>query len=151
MESRLINIIRQETGVDILERTSRRENVYGRMIFSYIMFKFNHYGYTKISRILKLNHATIIHYVKEFDNILSQDASFKDRYLNISRVYFGDFKIDDQDVSTKLMYYNIVMSLRLQDLEQRLQSPLHVMVDGIPKEKQSLILERMELIIRMNC
>lgn len=147
----LMSSINYEFGVDLMADTRERSIVEARTIFSKIMYTHHRFGYTKISRILNKNHATIYHYIKSFDHLYQYDSVFKERYMNVMNAYLSGSRCTDTEEAGKIMYENIVLSSKIKDLERKLSSPLHRLVDTIPVEKSGLIRERLELIIKMNC
>lgn len=147
----LMSSINYEFGVDLMADTRERSIVEARTIFSKIMYTHHRFGYTKISRILNKNHATIYHYIKSFDHLYQYDPVFKERYMNVMNAYLSGSRCTDIEEAGKIMYENIVLSSKIKDLERKLSSPLHRLVDTIPIEKSGLIRERLELIIKMNC
>ena len=154
MENRvenLLSVISSEYGVDIFSNSRDRDCVEARAIFSKILYSNHHMGYTKICRILKKNHATIYHYVKNFDSWMRYDDRLKSKYLNILSVYSRDIEIGSLEDTRRVWYENIVLSTKVEALESRLSNKLHALVDGVPKDKVPLIYERLELIIKMNC
>ena len=148
---RLIDCIRYEYNTDIMSDKRERDMVESRMIFSKILYSDHHLGYTAISRILNKNHATIYHYIKSFDNLLKYDEHFRARYMNVMSVYLNGVNIPDADEAGKIMYQNLVLSRRVQELEEKMSSKLHTLVDSVPRDKRSIVRERLELIIKMNC
>jgi hypothetical protein len=48
-------------------------------------------------------------------------------------------------------YDNIVLSTKVERLENKLKSGLHTLVDKVPADKVSIVYERLESIIKMNC
>ena len=147
----LISCINYECGVDIMSEKRERAIVESRMIFSKILFTQHHMGYTAISKILNKTHATIFHYLKGFDNLLRYDEQFRSRYMNVMNVYLNGLEVTDISQAGKVMYDNVVLKARVMELETKLNSRLHKLVDTIPKEKSSMVRERLELIIKMNC
>jgi len=147
----LISCIKYEYNTDIMSDKRERDMVESRIIFSKILYSDHHLGYTAISRILKKNHATIYHYIKSFDNLLKYDEKFRMRYMNVMRVYLEGIDVTNTEEAGKIMYQNLVLSERVKELEGRLNTRLHKLVDSIPKGKHSLIHERLESIIKMNC
>lgn len=154
MESRieeLLSIISNEYDTDIFKNKRDRECVEARAIFSKILYSYHHMGYTKIGRILKKNHATIYHYIKNFDHWTKYDDALKTRYLNILNVYSNNLDINKIEEVNKIWYKNIVLSTKVEKLENKLSSKLHALIDTVPRDKVDLVYERLESIIRMNC
>ena len=147
----LISCINYECGVDIMSERRERDIVESRMIFSKIMHTQHHIGCMAISRILNKTHATVLHYLKGFDSLLKYDENFRKRYLNIMNVYLNGIEITDISEAGKIMYDNVLLKTRVMELEKKLDSKLHKLVETVPREKMSVVRERLELIIKMNC
>ena len=147
----LLSIISNEYDANIFSSSRERECVEARAIFSNILFSYQHMGYTKIGRILGKKHCTIYHYIKNFDNWIKYDDRLRSKYLNILSVYSKGMNIGNVDETRKIWYENIVLSSKVKDLEEKLSSGLHALVDTVPNDKKFLIYERLELIIKMNC
>tara|TARA_B100000809_G_scaffold22848_1_gene19997 strand:- start:693 stop:1055 length:363 start_codon:yes stop_codon:yes gene_type:complete len=74
-------------GVKLREKSRRRDVVNGRIAFGYIARKHLKKTYQKIGSVLEKDHATIIHYCKNFDGIYKSDNNFRN--------YFDILVIDD--------------------------------------------------------
>ena len=51
----------------------------------------------------------------------------------------------------KIWYENIILSTKIEKLEAKLSSELYALLDKVPKNKEFLVYERLESIIKMNC
>jgi hypothetical protein len=154
MENRvenLLNIILSEYGVDIFSNSRERDHVEARAIFSKILYSHQHLGYTKIGRVLGKNHATIYHYIKNFDAWIKYDDRLKSKYLNILSVFSKDMEIGSIEDTRKIWYENIILSTKIEKLEAKLSSELYALLDKVPENKAFLVYERLESIIKMNC
>lgn len=151
MESKLIDIINNEYGLDILESTRDKYRVEARVIFSKIMKSQCNYGYTKIGRVLHKNHATIIYYIKIFDDWFDYDQLFRDRYLKILDVYSSRAELKDINTANKLIYDNVVLEGKIKKLEKTLNRRLHRLISEVPDNKEELIFDRLLVIMKMNC
>jgi chromosomal replication initiation ATPase DnaA len=78
--------VNRTLGIDILNKTRKREYVYARFIFINKLFKNTEYNYTlsEISRLLNKNHATVIHAQKQYD-ILKNYPDFQEMENSINR------------------------------------------------------------------
>lgn len=154
MESKideLLSIISNEYDTDIFSKSRERECVEARAIFSKILYSYHGMGYSKIGRILKKNHATIYHYIKNFEDWIKYDEILKSKYFNILNVYSRGLDIKDVEETNKIWYKNIILSTKVEKLENKMSSRLHALLDRVPKDKESIVYERLESIIRMNC
>lgn len=147
----LLNVISNEYGVDIFSSSRERDCVEARAIFSKILYSNHHMGYTKIGRLLSKNHATIYHYIKNFDSWIKYDDRLKSKYLNILSVYSKDIEIGSVEDTRKIWYENIILSTKVERLEDKLSSGLYALLDKVPENKAFIVYERLESIIKMNC
>lgn len=147
----LIKILMFEYDVDIFNKSREKDCVEARAIFSKIMYSYHNIGYTKIGRILGKNHATVYHYIKNFDAWIKYDESFKKKYFNILSVYSNGLEIKDINDTNKVWYENIILSAKIESLETKLSSGLYALLDKVPQNKAFIVYERLESIIKMNC
>ena len=80
--NRLIDIIHEVCGVDLMKRTRKEQYVSARMSYIKIM-RDNGLGWSMIGRLLERNHATIIHNYKTFDVFVKHVPNFKENHLII--------------------------------------------------------------------
>lgn len=78
MES-LKQIVNEIFSVDIDDKRRKRTIVDARKVYSKILRDLG-YKYKEIADTLELNHCTIIHYLKNTDDLIKFDAVFKKRY-----------------------------------------------------------------------
>lgn len=70
---------------DILSRQQVRPNVDGRKAFAaYIKKRYPNMALEQIGKLINKDHATIIHYLKEHDNMMMYDIDYKDNYEKLS-------------------------------------------------------------------
>ena len=68
-------------------KSRRRDVVNGRIAFGYIARKHLNQTYEKIGNVINKDHATIMHYCKNFDGVYRSDQNFRN--------YFDSLVIDD--------------------------------------------------------
>jgi len=83
----LKDIIDEVFQCDVMSKSRRRYNVDGRRAFS-IILKNRGYTFTRISKFLKKDHATIIHYLKNVEGILKTDPIFRERFYDSDQQFF---------------------------------------------------------------
>jgi|TARA_R110000796_G_scaffold27632_4_gene76047 predicted transcriptional regulator len=96
----LEDIVSKVFDVDIHSKTRKRENVNARMSFAMILVKM---GTTKVSiaRYLGKDHATVLHYIKCFDNYFNSDKDLRKKHNQVLDVYNKKFNpIDELDRKT---------------------------------------------------
>ena len=79
--------IEKAFNVTLNVKSRKRDVVNGRIAFGYIARKHLNQTYEKIGNVINKDHATIMHYCKNFDGVYKSDPSF--------RHYFDSLVIDD--------------------------------------------------------
>jgi len=74
----IIKTIDDTLNVDIRSKTKKRKVVYSRFIFYHLMRNKN-FSLQKIGSFLGKDHATVIHGLKQFENLI-QYEDFKEQY-----------------------------------------------------------------------
>ena len=108
----LKEIILEELGIDVMQRCRKRNIVDARKIFSYILSKSGHYGCSKIARLLNMNHATIIFYLKEIETLLLIDTDVKQDYERVLEAYTRKIAGGELSLMTRLELEKEVERLR---------------------------------------
>ncbi len=108
----LKDIITEELGIDVMRRCRKRSIVDARKIFSYILSKSAHYGCTKIARLLKMNHATIIFYLKEIETLMLVDTDVKHDYERVFEAYSRKIAGGELSLMTRLELEKEIERLR---------------------------------------
>lgn len=86
-EERLKDIVNQVFDVDVMGKTRKREVVEARMVYSRILRDSEYMTLSKIAKSLNKNHATIIHYNKNFEYFIKPDEKLWHKYLTCARIY----------------------------------------------------------------
>ena len=125
----LRDLIKSLLKVDVkLSRTRKREVVNARMIYSYILRNCG-WGYSAIGRSVVKDHATIMHYVRCFENYMKSDSELRNSY----NLILSEFNSRDQSVVfltedelkkelIQLRNENKKLSLKIIDLNKELKS-----------------------------
>ena len=94
------------------DNTIKRELVENRMIFSKIVYDMHKLSLMRIGSYINKNHATIIHYLKQHENLMDFDVFYKTKYKkilalvnnyqanNIKQLNTCEFKIQRYETST---------------------------------------------------
>tara|TARA_R110000796_G_scaffold901_4_gene3421 strand:- start:23740 stop:24330 length:591 start_codon:yes stop_codon:yes gene_type:complete len=91
----LTDIIQSELNVNILEDKSRlRVNVEARMIFCCILKDYG-YGCSELSRVIGMDHTSVLHYFKSLPNLLLVDRELRFRY-NYIKSEFACYDTDTE-------------------------------------------------------
>lgn len=78
-------------GFDISIKSRKRSIVEARMMYAKLMKVYTNTSLTEIGLLINKDHATIIHYLKNFRHIKKQDREFSNKYDILSEVY-EDFR-----------------------------------------------------------
>ena len=98
----LIKIVNEVFLVDLTLNNRKRETVDARKVYSKIL-RDKGYGYKFIGETINKDHATIIHYIKNIEHLLSYDSILRDKYIACKNIFTGK-PVKDQikkDVATK--------------------------------------------------
>ena len=79
--------IEKAFNVTLNVKSRKRDVVNGRIAFGYIARKHLNQTYEKIGNVINKDHATIMHYCKNFDGVYRSDQNFRN--------YFDSLVIDD--------------------------------------------------------
>ena len=69
----LRDITQEVCKADPMKETREREVVYARMIMYKVLHSFHKHTYTRIGRMFGKNHATVLHSINQFDNMIRND------------------------------------------------------------------------------
>lgn len=125
----LRDIIRIVLGVDVKNAKSRHRHVVNaRMIYAHILHR-GGWSYSSIGRAMVKHHATIMHYVKNFDNYLMSDPELRRSYVEIKNSFDGDITdqlyLSEDELKKELILLrkeNKSLSLKLIEIEEQLKS-----------------------------
>lgn len=118
----LKKIIDYVFGIDISIKTRKREYVNARMVFSKIL-KDNGYGVTIISRYLKKDHTSIMHYVESVNSVIRFDEDLMAKYIQAKDMYLNNKSIPNpQDEKIKLTKKEKMQQIRISILNDEIDS-----------------------------
>ena len=100
-----------------------RENVDARRVYSYIMWE-GGFNYSRIGKFIGKDHATIIHYNKDFKFILKGDKLLKEKYLLCKKRFLEDLERAD--------------AVRAESINQSLQETICTLHKKTKKLKQQV-------------
>ena len=102
----LIKIVNEVFLVDLTLNNRKRETVDARKVYSKIL-RDSGYSYEFIGKTINKDHATIIHYIKNIDHLLSYDQALIDKYIVCKNIFTGEpvsNKVKkDVDIKDKLL------------------------------------------------
>lgn len=79
---RLLKIVGDVFDVDPLKKTRQRDHVQARMIVMKIL-RDKGYSFSRVAKVLNLNHSSIIHHTKDFDFQLKYDKDLENKYERV--------------------------------------------------------------------
>ena len=85
----LIKIVNEVFLVDLTLNNRKRETVDARKVYSKIL-RDSEYSYEFIGKTINKDHATIIHYIKNIDHLLSYDQALIDKYIVCKNIFTGE-------------------------------------------------------------
>lgn len=137
--------------IDIFSNTRDYRYVYARMILFKILREDFGMKFQEISDISGKHHATVIHLVRKFHDIISYDKTLKRDY---DRVMFN------YEVSVKTGYtlkdvYRLASLLEQikkenEELREKTQSRMFKLIDSIHPSNEPNIFYKLEAIVKMN-
>lgn len=160
MENKIIEIIKEELGVDITQECRKREIIEARALYFYIIKKsFPKMSLQRIANPLNKNHATVIHSLKNYPYYEKYNPKLQDVKNNILHL-IGESEepVDLTKIQT------IDLKKRIFDLEQSLQQERNrpryehritellenLLIDTKGTEQHDLIILRLEAFYSMN-
>ena len=103
---KLMDIVNMHFDLDILTKTHKKEYVDGRMVFTKILID-KGYGPSRISRILKKNHASILNYKKKMSYYLMADPELQQKYEDCLEAFYRDhdpaYDMSESDLRKELI------------------------------------------------
>tara|TARA_Y100000361_G_scaffold72128_1_gene63874 strand:- start:4973 stop:5368 length:396 start_codon:yes stop_codon:yes gene_type:complete len=115
----LQKLIQNILKIDIFEPRRRREVVDARKIHASILYDRGQ-GVSRIGKLMRKNHATIIHYVNDHEILLLMDKQYKKNYETISNAL--DNKIYNDDLSLLSKEELIIEIIRYREENNKLRA-----------------------------
>ena len=114
------HLVERETGIDLSLRSRRRHLVYARFLFFKLARNHTSHTFKDIGRFINKDHASVLHGVKQFDNIIREyeDELYK-IYIKIDTICKTKRKLRDRDISPEYYYKKKYTDVLLELLEVR--------------------------------
>jgi chromosomal replication initiation ATPase DnaA len=123
-----VNVI---LGVDIFNRRRHRELVEARFIYCHIMRHEFNKTVSAIGRRLNKNHATVLHSLKGFEDLMSlKDKEFREKYNRIINIIQTEYEVD-----TSLTEEDII---KIQEDQCRLLSSNKLLADEVKSNQDRI-------------
>ena len=153
----IIARVSKEFGIDITKRTRKTEYLYARAVYYKLAKEIFHRTYADIGKEVGLNHATVLHSIKEvFPVIKMFEPNIIVRYNKLyDRIKF------DKEQQREIPYTQEEAKKEIIDLRYRLSlaeaqarkvmtlGPFEDLLNRVPEEKVDLVRLRLDAMIRM--
>jgi hypothetical protein len=125
----LTEIVNSVFLVDIFSNNRKRNIVDARHVYSKILRE-KKYTYEAIGDSIKKNHATIVHYIKNIDSILTYDKGLRDKYMTCKVLFYKDREAITNELKKDIDIYMTVIRLR-GELHQAISNKNKVLNDFV--------------------
>ena len=135
-QEELKRIVNDTFLVDIEIESRKRDVVDARKVYSKIL-RDSGYSYESIGKTINKNHATIMHYVKNIEHLMSYDQILRNKYVACKNVFIKKKKSILDQVKKDVDIYVTVVRLTNELQEATSNKILYDFVDYIEEyEKQ---------------
>lgn len=125
----LIKIVNNVFLVNILDNNRSRDTVDARYIYSKI-FREKGCPYQSIGDSINKNHATIVHYIKNVDSIMTYDKRLRDRYITCKVLFYDDREVISNEFRKDVDIYTTAVRLK-GELQKAISDKNNVLNDFI--------------------
>lgn len=139
----------QLSGINIFEKTRKREVVEMRGLFFYILREKVNMGWTEIARYFEdsgtpINHATVMHSLKNYEIYKSTNKKVQE---------IEEMIVLKTSMNLKGIDRENYLEVKCKELEEEInrlknETPLYKLVNQIPKHLEEEALTRIELLIK---
>jgi hypothetical protein len=127
----LRDITQEVCKADPMKETRQREVVYARMIMYKVLHSFHKHTYTRIGRMFGKNHATVLHSINQFDNMVRNDDWLNNRFHCVLSEYTKEIK------------------LKAQKRLIRQCKEISDVIDGVPEDKVKQITQKLRMLVEV--
>lgn len=137
-QEELKRIVNDAFLVDIEIESRKRDVVDARKVYSKIL-RDSGYSYESIGKTINKNHATIMHYVKTIEHLMSYDQILRNKYIACKNVFIKNKKsILDQIKKDVDIYVTVVrLTNELQEAIESKNKILNEFVDYIEQYEKT--------------
>ena len=148
----LIDIIKNEFGVDIKKKTRKQAYIDGRFVLAKILTD-RGYGISDLGRITGKHHSSIIHHRNSANNLIDTNPAFAEKYM-ACRDKFMSGKNDLNEIPEKERLLNQIDALILDrntllekvQKHKRLNNIIEFIDSRTPRGKESFVLRKINLM-----
>ena len=146
----LRDITQEVCKADPMKETREREYVYARMIMYKVLKKFHKHTYTKIGKMFKKNHATILHSINQFDNMVRNDDWLNNRFHCVLSEYTKEISLQNEAIADVYLKNKILESkLKAQKRIIRQCKEISDIIDGVPEDKVEQITQKLRMLMEV--
>jgi hypothetical protein len=106
----LRDITQEVCKADPMKETRQREVVYARMIMYKVLHSFHKHTYTRIGRMFGKNHATVLHSINQFDNMVRNDDWLNNRFHCVLSEYTKEISLQNEAIADVYLKNKILES-----------------------------------------
>lgn len=120
MNSKLIrNAVNNSFNKAIQDRTRRRDVVYPRAIYYRLALDFSGESLASIGRTVRKDHATVIHGLKLFDNVINTkwEKNYHDKYMKLRTHIENKLNLEVKNIDPDRFYHDKYRIKLLQNRE----------------------------------
>ncbi len=145
---RYVNI---SLGININQNTRKRPIVDGRFLFFAIARKSTKLSLDKIGKHLNKDHATALHGINMFKDVLILNKRYNALYNNYIHEKWVDPSADSEATIKELRKKSYLLDVELLKLKQKLKEKLPFLKGyyNLEDNEQNIVKERLNLIINM--
>ena len=146
----LRDITKEVCKVDPMKKTRRREVVYARMIMYKILKSFHKHTTTAIGKMFGKNHATILHSINQFDNMVIYDDWLSNRFHCVMSEYTKEISLQNEAIADVHLRNKILESkVKAQKRIIRDCKEISDIIDGVPEEKIEQITQKLRMLVEV--
>jgi uncharacterized protein YozE (UPF0346 family) len=148
----VVKTINAVTGADVTAKDRHRDNVDARLIFYKVARDIFNISYTKIGTYLGKHHATVLHGLKQFDNIYDQDKGLRNCYeavINLlDQTDLDEYIVESKDLVVKYVQEknaHLLLKQKHKVFNEKIEDKAYEYITNMISEFRSTTLERILL------
>ena len=137
--AQLKEIVNNVFAVDLLETNRKRDLVDARTVYSKVL-RDRGYTFETIAKSINRDHATVIHYMKSIDSLITYDKGIRDKYIHCKNLFLegrGPLVIDSRKKDVDMFVTIIRLNQELQDAIKEKKEILTKFVDYIEQYEKT--------------
>ena len=143
----LRDITKEVCKADPMKGSRNREVVYARMIMYKVLKSFHKHTVTAIGRMFGKHHATILHSIKQFDNMVIYDDWLSNRFHCVMSEYTKEISLQNEIIADVHLKNKILESkVKTQKRIIRQCKEISSIIDGVPEAKVGQIIQKLRML-----